>query len=273
MIHEIIHLNNKENVTLTTYIHTPLEKGTTLKEKPAVIILPGGAFGFLSDKEGEPVALTFMKEGFQAFVLRYSVGDESAFPNPLHEISQAISLVRNNAQSWGVNPNQITVMGFSAGACICAMIATQWNRQGLCEELGIQFGDNKPNLVVLGYGACKNSDTLKDAEYVPPYLGKIAKDLTPELDIIHYVSEESVPAFIWHTRYDKYVPSYQALKLALKYDEFNIPYELHVFEDGRHGMSVANDLTSYKDEDLGAHSNVPHWVDLSVNYLKRNVNI
>ena len=74
MIHKVIALCKERDVTLTTYIHDQSERGKfQIEKRPAIIIMPGGAYSFLSDTEGEPVALTFLREGYNTFVLRYSV--------------------------------------------------------------------------------------------------------------------------------------------------------------------------------------------------------
>jgi len=76
MIHKTISLVKGKDVTLTTYIHDQSAQGNfQIPQRPAIIVMPGGAYSFLSDAEGEPVALTFLKEGYNTFVLRYSVGD------------------------------------------------------------------------------------------------------------------------------------------------------------------------------------------------------
>ncbi len=86
MIHKVIALCKERDVTLTTYIHDQSEQGKfQIEKRPAIIIMPGGAYSFLSDTEGEPVALTFLKEGYNTFALRYSVGDDKYVPaiNPI----------------------------------------------------------------------------------------------------------------------------------------------------------------------------------------------
>ena len=91
MIHEAISLMEGKEVTLITYIHDQSEQGGfQIEKRPAVIIMPGGAYSFLSDTEAEPVALTFLKEGYNTFVLRYSVGDDCTYPEILEEVSLAI---------------------------------------------------------------------------------------------------------------------------------------------------------------------------------------
>ena len=138
MLHKTIPLREGSAATLTTYIHDQSSQGEfQIQNRPAIIVMPGGAYAFLSDTEAEPVALTFLKEGYNTFVLRYSVGDACTYPQILEEVSLAIWQVRSHAKEWYTNPEAIVVMGFSAGACLAAMSATQWNTPGLAERLGL----------------------------------------------------------------------------------------------------------------------------------------
>ena len=132
MIHKEIRIS--DNATLTTYIHDQSEKEKfQIEKRPAVIIMPGGGYAFLSDTEGEPAALTFLQAGYNTFVLRYSVGDACTYPEILEEVSKAIWGVRSHAEEWHTDPAAVVLMGFSAGACLAAMSATQWNTPGLAE--------------------------------------------------------------------------------------------------------------------------------------------
>jgi acetyl esterase/lipase len=94
MLNKTINFTADGRVNIKTYVLPPSYDNRPCPKRPAIIILPGGAFTFLSEREAEPVALTFAKEGFHTFVLSYSVGDYSAFPNPLDEVSKAIWEVR-----------------------------------------------------------------------------------------------------------------------------------------------------------------------------------
>lgn len=268
MLHKTIPLIRK--ATLTTYIHEESEtrKGQ-IPVRPAVIVLPGGAYGYIEHREGEPAALTFMKEGFNTFVLNYSIKEESVFPNPLEEISLAVWTVRKNCEAWNIDPNKITVLGFSAGACICSMLSTQWDNDEMIKRLNIPKEGNRPNAVVMGYGAASNKGVMEEAKYIPDFLGKISRDMTPELELIDYINKDTAPTFIWHTRNDRNVPCKQPLQYAQKLFEFDIPFEIHVFDGARHGLSVCNYLSAYKDPDLLDAPNLKEWVPLCVNWLFR----
>ncbi|HOJ93327.1 MAG TPA: alpha/beta hydrolase [Dictyoglomaceae bacterium] len=164
MLYKTINFTPDGRVNMKTYILDKTMNGKPLPNRPAIIILPGSAFTFLSETEGEPVALTFAREGFHTFVLNYSIGEYSAFPNPLDDVSRAIWEVRRNADEWGINRDQIVVMGFSAGACVAAMSATQWNTPGLAERLGVPRDGIKPNATVIGYGASLLSTIFDNKE-------------------------------------------------------------------------------------------------------------
>ena len=249
-------------VNMRTYIHTNGDG-----KRIAIIVLPGGAYGFLSAEESEPVALTFFEKGFSAFVLNYSVGDHSVYPNPLEDISKAIWEVRRNADDWGINPDAIVLMGFSAGSGIAAMSATQWNTPGLSERLGIPEDGIKPNAAVMGYGAASNSELLDTpGVYVPDILGKIARDRTPELDVVNYVGAHTPPLFIWHNRYDRLVPAINPIMMAEAMQKNELPYELHIFQEGHHGMSVGNNAPG-KSLEGSEYPSVDLWVTLCENWL------
>lgn len=278
MIHKTISLNSTGTVSLTTYIHEQsAQSDFQIPQRPAVIVLPGGAYSFLADHEAEPVALTFLREGFNTFLLRYSVGDACTYPEILEEISRAIYTVRIHAKEWNINPNAIVLMGFSAGACLCAMSATQWNTPGLAERLGVPAESIRPDAAVISYGAWDNTNTIqKDPKYYNPNAAKIAQDCTPELDFINYVGPHVPPLFLWHNRYDKFVPAVNPVMLAGKMLEYDLPFELHLFQGGQHGMSVCNNLSTYRGEAKAhceAAPQVGMWVELCTCWINQLFNI
>lgn len=278
MLHSTINLSDDGRVCLKTYIHDQsIQSNFQIPKRPAVIIMPGGAYSFLSDTEGEPVALTFMKEGYNTFVLRYSVGDDCTYPKILEEVSLAIWTVRSHAEEWNVDPDAIVLMGFSAGACLAAMSATQWNTSGLADRLGVPKEGIKPNAAVIAYAPWDNTNTIqKNPKYYNPECAKIAKDCTPELDFINYTGPHMPPLFIWHNRYDKYVPAINPVMIAAKLYELELPFELHIFQGGEHGMSVCNSLSSYHEsaQKLNRENpNVGMWVPMCANWINNLFNL
>jgi acetyl esterase/lipase len=272
MIHRKIDLTEDGRVYLLTYVH---QRSAELYDnagswqpdlRPAVLILPGGAYMFCSDREGEPVAMPFLAAGFNAFVLYYSVGEYSKFPAPLDDVSRAIWEIRKHSKEWYTDPDKIAVGGFSAGGNLAAMIGTQWNTKGLAERLGIPEGGNKPNAIFPCYaltGTDRGMMKMSNLEDIP--LGAIFAENAKELNVYKYVGTHTPPAFIWHTFEDDLLDVNNALKLAEAYNQHNIPFELHIYQFGRHGTSINTDLTAYRRPQP---VNVASWVPLCINWLK-----
>lgn len=225
MIHKTISLAKGKGVTLTTHIHAQSAQGNfQISKRPAIIVMPKGAYSFLS-----------------------------------------------HAEEWHINPDAIALMGFSAGACLAAMSATQWNTPGLAQRLGVPFEGVKPNAAVIIYASWDITNTIqKDPKYYNPDCAKIAKDCTPELDFINYTGSHMPPLFIWHNRYDKFVPAINPVMIAAKMLELGILFELHLFQGGEHGMSVCNRLSSYGEEARELNNrnpNVAMWVPMCTNWM------
>ena len=251
---------------------------------PALITCPGGGWMFHTTSEGEGIASTFLQQGFASFVLHYSVGEYSAFPNPLIEISWAIRTVREHASEWHIDPKKIVIAGFSAGATVAALSATQWTDPRITETLGGEKELYRPDAALLGYGVYDIStifegtpfaalagalsagavpddirETLLSAGFT---LGQFTANSNREVNVVHYVTPETAPCFLIQTRNDEYVPVKNAYMLAEKLDEAKVPYELHVFGSGKHGVFADPSL---KDEnDTGTDL----WVSLCVAWLK-----
>lgn len=261
---EVLNYTADGRVNLEMYLH-----GAPEEPLPAIISLPGGAFGFLVNTDQEPTAMTFYERGFQAFVLNYSVGEYSGFPAPLDEVSWAIWQIRSHAEEWHVDPDRIIVMGFSAGVSVAGMSATQWSTPGLYERAGAPNAEAiRPNAAVMGYGACDTSGTIVDnPDMVNPGIwGKIVTDRTPELDYLYYVDEDTAPMFIWQPNHDPYVPKENQTLLAEALEKAGVPYELHMFSDGYHGMSVGYNAPGYDLAD-SPQPEADQWINLLVKWL------
>lgn len=277
MKNEVIMLTDDPSITLTTYRYERSKVLWNLKDewepakRPAVIVCPGGAYSFLTDREGEPVALSYMQQGFNAFVLHYSLGDASAYPAPLEEISRAVWYVRSHAEEWNIDPDQIAVCGFSAGAHLCSLLGTQWNTEGLCARLGIPEGGNKPNAMILSYmvtgefiGSLHERFANAPADAPNTIGAMLTAPLAPEAVTTNYISKETAPAFIWQARED-YLNVMESVHFAEKMYELGAPFELHIFGNGPHGLSLCTQQVAY------GHTlpvNVSEWFPMSVSWLR-----
>lgn len=120
---ETIILNENRNVTLTAYIQEA-DGEFLFPKRPAILVLPGGGYAMCSDREADPVAMAYLKAGYQAFILRYSTGKYKTWPNPLEDYEQAMALIEERAEEWHLDSSRIAAVGFSAGGHLCACAAT-----------------------------------------------------------------------------------------------------------------------------------------------------
>lgn len=233
-LHQIV-LNDERNVRLTALIQNVGGEFVRLEKRPAILILPGGGYAFCSGREAEPVALAYAKAGFQAFILRYSVGEHKAWPNPLNDYEQAMELIRSNADGWHLFPDKIAVLGFSAGGHLAACGAT--------------LGKNRPNAAILGYPALSR---------------EIADLCQPGMPVpIDEVDDDTPPCFLFHTRDDRVVPVRDSVEFQRALIEKDISFESHIYACGPHGFS-----TCEKSIEGGKMcSRVPNWVQDSIAWL------
>ncbi len=232
---------------------------------PAVVICPGGAYAETSEDEGEPVALSLLASGFQAFVLHYSTAP-ARFPTALFELFATLRYLHDHHEELLIDPSRIVVMGFSAGAHLagCAGILHD------CPELAAQFGDLLPRLkpaaMCLSYPVI-SSGPYGHAESIENLTGEKGGALTDRLSLEQAVSGSTVPAFVWHTANDAVVPVQNSLLLAEAFAREGVPFELHIYPDGRHGLSLANGLSQHQNPPVSG------WFADAVRFLKSQLGL
>lgn len=223
--------------------------------RPAVIVCPGGGYVYCSRAEGEPVAMSYAARGFHAFVLRYSTGRDAADFAPLQEISWAIGYIRERAQEWNIDPEKIAVCGFSAGGHLALS-------SGL-------LAANKPNAMILGYPAT-SAPCIPGMDFMLKFLtGKesVTRADAVQFDLVPQITKDAPPVFIVATAEDV-LTSYGALPIAQKYAALGLNYELHIFNFGPHGYSLANETTA-DGSSRYMNSAFAQWQGLSVQWLHK----
>jgi len=233
---EVITLNESRNVTLTTYIQAVGGEFGNIVKRPAMLVIPGGGYQFCSDREAEPVAMPYLKAGFQVFILRYSVKQDAIWPNPLEDYEQAMELIRSKEEEWKLYPDKVAVIGFSAGGHLAGCAAT--------------MSRNRPNAAVLGYAV----------------LGEDVKGCNPSApDSIAAVTVDTCPCFLFSTRTDNVVPIDNSTRFMTALAEAGVAFESHIYSYGPHGFSTCDSSVQSLE---GISVRAPQWVDDSIGWLK-----
>lgn len=250
---------------MDTYVLNDRKRDAASKKvapRPTVLILPGGGYEITSHREAEPIATQFNAMGFNAFVLYYSCAPY-VFPQSLKDATRAMCVIRDNANEWNVDTDRIFVIGFSAGGHLAASLGTMWHMPFLNEIEGMEYGKNKPNAMILSYPVIVYNEFAHFGSF-ENLLGE-GNDKKPEdLSLENLVSDKTPPAFIWHTYEDNCVPLENSLAMGNSMRKHNIPFEMHIFTKGEHGLSLANKEVC-DAENCDPH--VEHWVKLCEEWL------
>ncbi len=236
--------------------------------RPALLVLPGGGYAYCSDREAEPVALTFLAKSFNAFVLDYTCAPTASYPTQLLEASMAMAFIRENAKEFHILSDKIAVMGFSAGGHLACSVSTLYNEQVIKDYLLEKANLVRPDLTVLGYPVILTNELTHEGtkNNVSNFDAKLAEFLSLE----KHVSSACPPAFIWTTTNDDAVPSENTLEIAYAYKRAGVSFELHMFEKGNHGLSVSNIETSGDIYPQCNNKAVNKWLELIDAFFETN---
>ncbi|MEV4604281.1 alpha/beta hydrolase [Amycolatopsis sp. NPDC049253] len=207
---------------------------------PAIVVLPGGAYGKVADHEGTPVARWLNSLGVSAFVLRYRVAPHR-YPAPLLDAARAVRHVRHHAASWPVDPARVGVLGFSAGGHLAGLLATETGPM-LAGDVrdAVDEQDPRPDLAVLCYPVTTFISDRAHQGSIDNLLGPAADEsLRRKLSLHLRASPATPPTFLWHTADDELVPVANSLLLADALTAHSVPTELHVYPRGEHGLGLA----------------------------------
>lgn len=227
------------------------------RNRPAVVICPGGGYSYLSEREWEAVALQFTAAGFHAFVVEYTVSP-AYYRQPLLDLSQAVSMIRENAENWYVDPDKIVVCGFSAGGHLAASLGVHWSTVG--SEV------NQPNALILCYPVITSGPFAHRGSFDALLGSNPTPEMLKEMSLEKQVNENTPPTFIWHTVADSVVPVENTLLFAQALQSYNIPFEMHIFPNGDHGLSLATAETD--DGVRGIHPHIASWITWCIEWLE-----
>lgn len=208
------YFSEDKKVSLTANLLDNSPEMKNMDKRPAVLVIPGGGYSFCSDREAEPIAMLFALEGYHTFVLRYTVGQRNTdycFDRSFEDAKKVLKYIRDNAEEFGVDSEKIAAIGFSAGGHLCSALGT------LSEE--------KPNALILAYPCILES------------IGEILACDVPSTNLA--VTKATPPTFIFAAADDGLVPVENSLAFASALAENGVDFEMHIYQNGGHGFSLA----------------------------------
>jgi acetyl esterase/lipase len=207
----------------------------------AMVICPGGGYSILAPHEGNDYALWLCQHGVTGFVLKYRLGSAGyRHPAMLQDAARALRFVRAKAADWKIDPTRIGIMGSSAGGHLASTLLTHFDSGHADAEDPIERQSSRPDVGVLCYAVI-----TMEGQYVNAGSKRNLLGLDPSPELVRLLSNESQvtsntpPCFIWTTYEDNVVPLENSLMFAEALRKNHVPFALHIYEKGGHGMGLA----------------------------------
>jgi acetyl esterase/lipase len=207
----------------------------------AIVICPGGGYGVLAtDHEGHQVAKWANSIGVAGFVVKYRLAPRYRHPAPLQDAQRAIRFVRANVEKFGVAPNRVGIMGFSAGGHLASTVATHFDASDAKSDDPVARQSSRPDFAVLCYPVVSFTEKFGHAGSARNLLGDSATpELLENLSNDKQVTSETPPTFLFHTGEDSGVLVENSLAFYAACRKAQVPAELHVYQNGPHGVGLA----------------------------------
>jgi acetyl esterase/lipase len=294
MHYEEVFLSEDGAARLDCYLLDPEVATDVYKTRPALLIVPGGAYLKLAHREGEPVAMRFLGMGYNVFVLRYhvyvtapptepngllQVDDSSHYPVQIVDAMRAMAYVREHASEWDVDASRVYALGFSAGAHVAGSLAEHFDDAELLALAGTMAEAARPSGLVLCYPMVSAEKLCRVEPGATPEQAQGARLVTKavfgkndpsgedytRVDLRRHVRPDMPRTFIWQTSEDEVVASYETTELVALLQRAGVPVEYHLYERGIHGLALADRSTASR-EDL-VNDEAATWVGLCASWL------
>jgi acetyl esterase/lipase len=230
---------NEDRDTPTLTIYQAYRQNTAV---PAVVVCPGGGYGALAmNHEGRQIANFLNSLGVTAFVLKYRLGPKYHHPIELGDAQRAIRIVRAQAKEFGIDPEKVGIMGFSAGGHLASTAGTHFDAGSPQAPDAIDRVSSRPDFLILGYPVISFTTPYTHKGSMRNLLGdnpdpKLVESLSNELQ----VTEQTPPTFLFHTNGDTGVPPENSVLFYMALRKAKVPAEMHIFEKGPHGVGLGN---------------------------------
>lgn len=221
--------------TITPYM-APADQATGA----AMVICPGGGYARLADHEGDHYARWLNEHGITAFVLRYRLGSDGfRHPAMLEDAARAVRWVRAHAARYGVDPRRVGIIGSSAGGHLASTLLTHFDPGRPEADDPVERQSSRPDLGILCYPVILLTGPYAHRGSRDQLLGPNApEELAAKLSNHQNVTSNTPPCFLWHTLEDTAVPAENSVAFATALRHAGVPFELHLFEKGAHGLGL-----------------------------------
>ena len=222
------------------------------KIRPCILVVPGGGYAIVSPSEGEIVAKKFYEMGYQTAVVTYTTNLLMSVPlkkQPMQDLMRAIRYMRKYAGKMHIAENQIMLCGFSAGAHACGSVAVHWQEFEKSETGEYASVSARPDAVILSYPVITSGEYAHRDSFTALLGHDPSSEELEYMSLEKQVTEFMPPCFLWQTATDELVPVQNSFLFAQALQEKNIPYALHIFSKGPHGLSLADE--TWADEEFG----------------------
>jgi acetyl esterase/lipase len=238
-------------------------------KRPLLVLCPGGGYRFVSPREGEPVALQFLAADMAVLELDYAVSPDK-YPVALFELAASVLWARKNAAEWGIDTDRIILCGFSAGGHLAGSLCVYWSAEFLSRALDCDAALLKPNGAILSYAVISSDKTIYHGGSVDSLYGP---DRNPDEDhafsLDKHAGPHCPPTFLWHTSTDNLVPVENSLCYAAALAQYKVPFELHVYPAGPHGLSLATPAVGIAE--TPEYASLRLWPHLAIEWIRRHV--
>jgi len=255
--------NNPGDIpTITVYL-PPKDKATGA----SVVICPGGGYGFLAvDHEGKEVAEWLNSIGVAGVVLKYRLAPKYHHPSPLQDAQRAIRTIRARAQEWGLDPSRVGVLGFSAGGHLASTVTTHYDAGDANAADPIDRLSCRPDRAILVYPVVAMATEYGHSGSLKNLLGdnpdpELIKSLSNETQ----VNKDTPSSFMAHTQEDTAVPPENSMLFAMALSKAKVPYELHIFQKGQHGLGLGR---GWAEGNIKSEPSFEAWPGLCATWLK-----
>ena len=256
--------DNGKDPTVTIYSPTNMDIDKCADAKrPCLVLCPGGGYSRISPREAEPLALDFFPLGYHIFILEYTPGPDQNFPTQLREVAAVLELIHENSDEWLCDTERVAIMGFSAGGHLAAHYSNAYDwpevREVFPDSHGVQA-------CILGYPVISADETICHAGSFCNLLRRTpTEEEKVRFSCENMVTDRTPPTFLWHTAADQLVPVENALVYARALADHKIPFEVHIFPFGRHGLgNVKNDPAKTIPPEAFPNK---QWLELARNWL------